>query len=54
MGRRDYGRHEAKKVKKDTHKPLAAQTSIMPPPPAVEVIGKHKKKRDEGLPEEEK
>ena len=54
MGRRDRPQHESKKPRKDAIKPIVAPTSILPPPPAVEVLGKRKKKRDEFPEEEEK
>ncbi len=49
MGRRDIGRHETKKPKKDAKKPLMANVNPMPAPPPVEVI---KKKRKEEFEEE--
>ncbi len=49
MGRRDIGRHETKKPKKDAKKPLTAIVNPMPAPPPVEVI---KKKRKEEFEEE--
>jgi len=42
MGRRDYRHREPKKTKKDTKKVSAV--TILPPPTAVEVIKKGKKK----------
>jgi hypothetical protein len=47
MGKRDIGQRETKKPKKDAKRVIT--TSILPPTvaPPVEVVGKHKKKRDE-------
>jgi len=51
MGRRDYGRHETKKPKKDTKKPVVAAINPLPAPPPVEVV-KRKRKQEEELEEE--
>lgn len=48
MGRRDIGKRETKKSKKDTKK--IAPASIIQPTPAVEVV---KKKRKESRDEDE-
>lgn len=47
MGKRDIGKREAKKPKKDAKKPLVA--TIAPPtaPAPVEVVKKRKKHEDE-------
>ena len=44
MGRRDYRHSEPKKVKKEAKK--ISPTAILPPPMAVEVVKKGKKKRE--------
>ncbi len=49
MGRRDIGRHETKKPKKDAKKPLTVNVNPVLAPPPVEVI---KKKRKEEFEEE--
>ncbi len=46
MGRRDIGRHEAKKPKKDAKKPMAATVNPIPAPPPVEVIKKKRKEEE--------
>jgi len=46
MGKRDYRQRESKKQKKDTRK--IAPIIIIQPSTQVEVIGKGKKKREEG------
>jgi hypothetical protein len=51
MGRRDYGRHETKKPKKDAKKPIVATVNPLPAPPPVEVVKKKRKQEEE--PEEE-
>jgi len=48
MGKRDFGRKEQKKPRKDARKTL--ETSILPPPPPVEVEIIRKKRKE---PEEE-
>ena len=46
MGRRDFGRREAKKPRKDTKKKI--ETIILQPsPPPVEVVKRGKKAREE-------
>jgi hypothetical protein len=45
MGRRDFGRREPKKHKKDTKK--VSPATILSPPMTVEVIKKEKKRRKE-------
>ena len=52
MGKRDFGRHEAKKPKKDAKKPITA--TVAPPTQSVEVevVGKKRKKREEEETEE--
>ena len=45
MGSRDRPKKETKKPKKDARKP--SQVSIIPPQPAVEVIKKARKPREE-------
>ncbi len=47
MGRRDYGRHETKKPKKDAKKPIIAAVNPLPAPPPVEVVKKKRKLEDE-------
>jgi hypothetical protein len=46
MGRRDFGKHEIKKTKKDAKKSVVG-TSIEPPPPQVEVIKRKRKEQAE-------
>jgi hypothetical protein len=46
MGKRDYRHRESKKQKKDTK--IIAPITILQPSVQVEVIGKGKKKREEG------
>jgi hypothetical protein len=45
MGSRDRPKKEIKKAKKDARKP--SQVSIIPPQPAVEIIKKVRKHREE-------
>jgi hypothetical protein len=46
MGRRDIGKHETKKPKKDTKKSIIS-TGVELPPPTVEVIRRGKKEKQE-------
>jgi hypothetical protein len=46
MGRRDIGKRETKKTKKDTKK--IAPSSIIAPSPTVEVVKKKRKESREG------
>lgn len=47
MGRRDIGKHETKKPKKDAKKPIVmAAISPVPAPPPVEVIRKKRKQEE--------
>jgi hypothetical protein len=48
MGKRDFGRREPKKPKKDSKKPLVSE--ILAPPSTVEII--KKKKKGKGTEEE--
>ncbi len=53
MGSKDFRKREAKKQKKDNKKIAPVSTTILTPPPEVEVIKTKGKKFKEGEEEEE-
>ena len=52
MGKRDIGKRETKKQRKDIKKPMSVIVNTPPPTPQVEVVRKKRKHEDEATEEE--
>ena len=52
MGRKDFRKHETKKPKKEARKAIITQAPVITPPMVVEVVRKHRKEKEEEVPEE--
>lgn len=52
MGRKDFRKHETKKPKKEARKAITTQAPVITTPMVVEVVRKHRKEKEEEVPEE--